>query len=301
MATPSSSPLSRRRFLAGGAALAGAAALGACGKSTKVGPGASGTTTTRAGSSYALAQFFGGPMFVAGRPFRAPFGVADADGLLPPSRTPAELEVQLVGPDGTDLGGPITVPRHADGLPRAYFPLLTTVERSGIYSARTTINDVPAEMQFQVNDAKDVKVIQIGQPLPHLETPTTSDARGVKPICTREPVCPLHDVTVAQAIDEKKPVALLVASPAFCQIAICGPVLDVLLDVRTGHPTVRFIHAEVYADPAKDLDTYAPAIEPLGLHFEPCLVLADTNGNVVDRVDTIFDRSELRDRLSKLA
>lgn len=240
-------------------------------------------------------------MFVAGRELRAPFGVADADGLLPADRTPAELEVQLVGPDGTDLGAPIRVQRHAEGLPRAYFPLLATVERAGIYSARTTIHDVPAEMQFQVNNAADVKVIQIGQALPHLETPTTSDAHGVTPICTRDPICPLHDMTVAQALDAKKPVALLVASPAFCQIAICGPVLEVLLGVRNEHPAVQFIHAEVYADPAKDLNTYAPAIGPLGLHFEPCLVLADTDGNVVDRVDTIYDRTELGDRLSKLA
>lgn len=239
-------------------------------------------------------------MFVAGRPLRAPFGVADEDGLLAVGRTPAQLEVQLVGPDGADLGAPIRVQRHADGLPRAYFPLLATIDRAGIYSARTTIDDVSAEMQFQVNEADDVKVIQVGQPLPRLETPTTSDSRGVQPICTREPVCPLHDLTVAEAIDAKRPLALLVASPAFCQIAICGPVLDILLDVRSEHPAVQFIHAEVFADPAKDLNTYAPAIEPLGLHFEPCLVLTDVDGTVVDRVDTIYDRSELRDRLSKL-
>lgn len=298
MISPSSSPLSRRRFLAGGSALAGAALLGACGKSDS---GAVATTTTTAGASYSLAQFFGGPMFVAGRPIRAPFGVADVDGLLPVKRTPAELEVQLVGPDGADLGAAMTVQRHADGLPRAYFPLLATVERAGIYSVRTTIDDVPAEMQFQVNEAADVKVIQAGQPLPRLETPTTADARGVNPICTREPMCPLHDLTVAQAIEAKRPVALLVASPAFCQIVICGPVLDVLLDVRGEHPGVQFIHAEVFADPAKDLDTYAPVVGPLGLHFEPCLVLTDGEGTVVDRVDTIYDRSELRDRLSKLA
>ena len=35
--------------------------------------------------------------------------------------------------------------------------------------------------------------------------------------------------TLAQALTEKRPLALLVATPAFCQISICGPVLDVLL------------------------------------------------------------------------
>ena len=133
--------------------------------------------------------------------------------------------------------------------------------------------------------------------MPAVETPTTTDARGVTPICTNEPACPLHDVSLTEALAEGAPVALLLATPAFCQIAICGPVLDVLLDVRADHPGVRFLHAEVYAEPAKDLQTYAPIIAPLGLHFEPCLVLVGADGVVVDRIDTIYDRTELQARL----
>jgi hypothetical protein len=64
---------------------------------------------------------------------------------------------------------------------------------------------------------------------------------------------------------------------------------------------VQLLHAEVYADPAKDLTTYAPAVAPLGLHFEPCLVLVGADGTVVDRVDTIYDSVELGERLSRLA
>ena len=94
--------------------------------------------------------------------------------------------------------------------------------------------------------------------------------------------------------------ALLVATPAFCQIAICGPVLDVLLDVAPDHPGIHFLHAEVYANPAKDLDTYAPIVAPLGLHFEPCLLLVGADGTLVERVDTIYDRGELQDRLAAL-
>ena len=96
-------------------------------------------------------------------------------------------------------------------------------------------------------------------------------------------------------------IALLVATPAFCQIAICGPVLDILLDVVDDHPAVRFLHAEVYARPHESLKDYAPIIEPLGLHFEPCLFLVDGTGTVVDRIDTIYDRTELGERLAALA
>lgn len=292
--------LSRRRFLAAGsAAAAGAVLLGACGDDGD----ASGTPPTSGvptgGRGLALAQFFGGPLFVAGRSVRAPFGVADIDGLLSVDDTPESLAVTVLGPDSAPLGDPIEVRRHAEGLPRGYFPLVFEAPEPGIYTARTDIGGEAAEMSMKVDAAADVRVVQPGDPLPAVETPTLDDARGVDPICTNDPVCPLHDVTLAEALTEARPIALLVATPAFCQIAICGPVLDVLLDVVGDHAGVRFLHAEPFAAPP-DLETGAPVVDALGLHFEPCLVLAGSDGSVVERLDTIYDRDELVAALGRL-
>lgn len=280
--------------------MAGAVLIGACSSGDEIDTTDT-TAMTGATSSLALAQFFGGPMFVPGRESRFPFGVADEDGLLPVDRTPKRLEVQLLDSDGEAVGAPVEVMRHAEGLPRAYFPLLATLDRPGIYTAVTEIDGVRAEMAIKVDEPGDVKVIQPGAAMPAIETPTVTDARGVTPICTSKPACPLHDVAVAEVLAEGSPFALLVATPAFCQMAICGPVLDVLLDVRADHAAVRFLHAEVYADPARELTTYAPVVAPLGLHFEPCLLLVGSDGTVADRIDTIYDRSELDSRLAALA
>lgn len=292
--------LTRRQLLVGGSLTAGAVILGACGDDDASDAGDTTSSTAPVAGSLVLAQFFGGPMFVAGEEARLPFGVADENGLLPTEDTPEQLTVQIVGPDGEDAGSPVDVPRHAEGIPRAYFPLRITVDEPGIYTARTEIEGKATEMSFQVHSAADVVVVRPGTAMPALETPTTDDARGVDPLCTADPVCPLHEVTLAQALSEGAPVALLVATPAFCQITICGPVLDVLLDVVGNHPGVRFLHAEVYADPAEDLETYAPAVSSLGMHFEPCLILVGADGRVVDRIDTIYDRTELDARLSAL-
>ena len=296
--------LTRRQVLVGGSATVGAVLLGACGDDGD-GGGASGTTTTTAATgSLVLAQFFGGPMFVPGRENRFPFGVADQDGLLPVEDTPDRLTVQLLDPQGAAVGDPIEVERRSEGLPRAYFPLLATVDEPGIYTARAEIDGAAAEMSLKVDAPGDVRAILPGEDMPALATPTSADARGVTPICTRDPVCPLHDATVAEVLDQGSPLALLVSTPAFCQIQICGPVLDVLLDVVPDHPGVRFLHAEVYADPATSIqgpDAQAPVVNDLGLHFEPCLVLVGPDGVVVDRIDTIYDRSELGERLTQLA
>ncbi len=283
-----SNPVSRRQFLLGTGAAAGAVLLGACGGDDS-------------GGGLALVQFFGGaPMLVAGREVRAPFGLADADGLLPIDRNPTSLTVTLLGPDNEVVGEPVEVERHAEGLPRAYYPLRFTVDAPGIYAGRTEVGGDAVEMAIKIDAAGDVQVIQVGAAMPAIVTPTTADAQGVDPICTHDPVCPLHDVTVADAIAAGRPTALLVASPAFCQIAICGPVLDVLLGVADDHPDVQLLHAEVYAHPDQALDVKTAAVDELGLTFEPCLVLVGSDGTVVERLDTIFDEVEVGEALTRL-
>jgi hypothetical protein len=289
--------VTRRRFLAGGGALAGAVLLGACGDD---GDGAA-TSTTQSSSGLVLVQFFGGPMLVAGAEVRAPFGVADADGLLAVGDNPDALTVTVLDAAGDEVGSAIEVPRHAEGLPRAYFPLRFTAEKPGIYTGRTEVEGEVLEMAIQVDEAGDVSVIQPGEELPAMATPTTADAQGVDPICTADPMCPLHEVTVAAALADGRPLALLVSTPAFCQIQICGPVLDVLLGVTADHPDVRFLHAEVYAHPHEETDTKAPVVDELGLTFEPCLVLVGADGKVVDRLDTIFDATEASEALASLS
>ena len=292
--------ITRRRFLAAGGVGAGAVLLGACRGDEN---GASGSTTTSLAGDFVLAQFFGGPMLVAGREARAPFGVADADGLLPVERTPMTLLVSILGPDGTEVSAPIEVDRRSTGLPRAYFPLRFTVEDPGFYTARVELDGVAVEMAMKVDAPDDVVVIQPGAPMPALATPTLEATAGVDPICTREPACALHDVSLAEALEEGAPIALLVSTPAFCQVAICGPVLDLLLGQVDTHPEVRFIHAEVYAHPESDpdLQDYAATVAALGLHFEPCLVLAGSDGNVAERLDNIFDGTELVEALGRLS
>jgi hypothetical protein len=292
-------PVSRRRFLLGGSAAAGAVLLGACGGDDA----RSGTTTSSPASTgdLSLVQFFGGlPMLVAGGAVRAPFGIADTEDLLPIDATPESLTVTLTGPNGEPVGEPVEVARHNEGLPRGYFPLRFSAGDPGIYTGRTEIAGEALEMAIKVDPAEDVQVIQVGAAMPPIVTPTSADAQGVDPICTDDPVCPLHDVTVADALDAGRPIGLLVATPAFCQITICGPVLDVLLAVADDYPDVQLVHAEVYAHPHDDLDVKAAVVDELGLTFEPCLVLIGRDGAVVERLDTIFDEVEVAEALARL-
>ena len=66
---------------------------------------------------------------------------------------------------------------------------------------------------------------------------------------------------------------------------------------RVGEAIVM-VHADVYADDAASV--VAPAIEALGAQYEPIIYFIDAQGIVVDRLDAIWDRGELSERIDAL-
>ena len=291
--------VSRRRFLASaGGAAAGLVLLGACGDDDDAEP----SGTTAAANDLVLAAYMAGPFHAAGIESRLVFGLADTQGLLTYEDTPEQLELAILGPDGLPAADPVTVQRHGKGLPRAYFPLRATLDEPGIYTVRAELEgQAAAELAFEVKDPAQITVVKPGDPMPPSQTPTTADARGVTPICTAEPACALHDVTVAEALAGGRPLALLVATPKFCKVSACGPVHDVLLSVVAAHPDVHFLHAEVYLHPEVNTDELAPVLGDLRMFAEPALFLVGSDGVVRERLDSIYDGSELSDSLGKLS
>jgi len=292
-------PLSRRAVLAGGA---GMVLLSACGSS---GPKSATTSTAPAGHGNVLVALFDGAgSLVSGRPQRITFAIANQTGALLEKSPPS---IQLtVARDGGSAIGPRTVARHNAGLPRSYYPFTFTPQAAGSYQVTAEVDGQRLTAAFTVGADEDVKIPGVGAPMPVVDTPTTSDHRGVDPICTRSPACPLHSVDLRQALAAKRPTALIIATPAYCQTAICGPVLDVVLHEYEAFPQITFIHSEVY-DSAKDAEAnganakLAPVLQALGMTFEPCLFLIGADGRVAQRIDVIVDEVELRQRLTEFS
>jgi hypothetical protein len=297
---------SRRSFLAGAAAFS---LLAACGDDDAPSPGPEqGAGPTGDGDGQLSVVRFYGPFFVAGAANRVPFGLADEGGLLPAGDSPQELAVTVADPDGNVVADAVPAVLRGEGLPRGYYSFEFTPETAGFYDFSTETDSGEVLSQLQVVEPDDPTVADLigpGDPMPALETPTVDDPRGVTPICTKEPACDLHGVTVARALEEGGPVVLLVATPAFCQTAVCGPVLDVMIDQMGGYPDVRFVHAEVFADPENNstpiaAEDYAPVIGELGLPFEPVLYTIGADGAVRERLDYIFDGTEIDGALARL-
>lgn len=291
-------------MLLGAAGLVGSAVVAGCSRGGRSdGPaGRLGLAPVTGGVLLAGFDVEGGYL-VTGVPQRLTFLVGAPDG-TPTTAAPPELTFRI-SRDGVAVGDPVPVARHGAGVPLPFFPVAVTFAEPGVHVARTELDGVPAEQAFAVSSPSEVSLVQPGGTLPAVETPTTTDARGVDPMCTRTPPCPLHEVTLAEARAEGRPVALLVGSPRFCPSGLCGPVLDLLLEQVGSYPRVRFLHAEVYRDgaaaPDPDRATVTPVVEALGLSFAPSLFLAGGDGTVRSRLDNVFDRDELRAALDAIS
>jgi hypothetical protein len=313
-------PLSRRAVLLGAAGLAGSVVLVAC--------GGSGSKSTTSGTNIALTPDDGSssliPIFgadasyqyvVTGSPQRLAFGVNGPNGehllAVPPS-----LSFQL-SKDGQTVGGPTEVLAHTDGVPIGFYPYRATFDTPGSYHVEVTLDGKKSSAPFDVVAAADSQLVPRGAAMKPSETPTVTDAHGVAPICTRPAgTCPFHAMTLTQALASGRPTALLIATPKFCQIGVCGPVLDLLTEISPQFPGVQIVHAEVYTNaeaifasssgtidrsgtPAAPADVtgtaqLAPVVDTYGLTYEPALYLANAAGTIVDRLDNVFDRGEIR-------
>ncbi len=305
--------LSRRQFLRRAGLGAGLApVVAACSGS----PDAATPTTQR---PQLVHLFSSDHVIAAGIPQRIPFAVVNNGTLDLPDG--AELAVTVLKDaepietltvtgrvvDHDHVGDVDPDHQHADLL--RYFSLRTTLPEVGVYDLRVDFGAAgTGSLPVQTFDPSTVPVVLPGQPLPAIDTPTFDRPVGIDPICTRAPEpCPFHRMSVAEVLAEGRPLALLVATPALCQTAYCGPVVETMIEAAPDFPEVEVIHLEFWANAAEVGGDYADPdlrlaqpVADLGLTFEPSLFLVGGDGIVVDRIDNIFDLDELRGGLAAL-
>lgn len=275
----------RREFLlaAGGAAL-----LAACGSDPTSAPATTGFIVVQ--------RFSNTPLFVPGE-VRLAFSLADADGTLLQTG-PAELKGWIEDFEGKKVTD-VTGVRRAEGIGNPYWEVRATLDRVIIYTLRFEGDDGYGA-QFELFEPAQVQSPRLGEPMPPFDTPTVDDHRGVEPYCTLSPEpCPFHDVTLTEALASGKPVVYVVGTPAHCSTGTCAPGLQFAITEheRVGDRVV-FVHADVYTDDAAT--TVAPAVEALHVDYEPIVYLCAADGVLVDRLDAVWDASELRDRIDAL-
>jgi len=99
----------------------------------------------------------------------------------------------------------------------------------------------------------------------------------------------------------KRPVVLTFATPLLCQSRVCGPVVDIVEQVKAGAPKdVAFIHQEIYKD-NKVSEGVRPQVAAWRLQSEPWTFVIDRSGRVATRFEGAFSAGELQRALAKVA
>lgn len=180
------------------------------------------------------------------------------------------------------------------GLYRAAIPF----DQAGQWEIEFEVSTGEATQPFLVLVADEPHTIAVGDEAPRVATPTL-DTTPVEDLTTDSPVDEaFYRVSLDEALESGRPTVVVFATPAYCQTATCGPMMQQLKDVQPDYPDVNWIHVEVYQgfnEPgfAPDLDHLAPAVAAFKLQSEPWVFVMDETGVVVARIEGVLADGEL--------
>jgi len=131
---------------------------------------------------------------------------------------------------------------------------------------------------------KDKVVAPVGTKAISGKTPVATKPADLAKICTREPPCPMHYISLDKALASGKPTVITFATPLLCSSRMCGPVVDeqMLAFQKIGKAKANFIHLEIY--PQRDINKPAPLFVRWGVQSEPWLIVIDRSGTIRSRL-----------------
>ncbi len=240
-----------------------------------------------------------------GSPQRAPFFLYGSDGIPIVNDVPELISATLQLPSGRTID--VNLNKFDEGIPTPYFPLFFETNEIGLHKVSYLIDGNIQSLSFIVAERDQIDLIQIGEQLRDSQIPTFDNPLNFAVICTRFDPCPYHSLTLKEALSNTLPTALLISTPGFCQTSICGPSLEILINLLGENPDFNVIHAEVYTNPEKISESsnlrelLSPVINDYGMTFEPSFITANSQNKLTARLDYAFDKREMEAALSTIS
>jgi hypothetical protein len=139
----------------------------------------------------------------------------------------------------------------------------------------------------------------VGSKAKPLATPVATSPAGRKKICTREPACPLHEISLDDALAAGRPTVVNFGTPLLCTSQICGPVVDEQMVVADKLAAkASFVHVEIY--PSRNTGKPVRALTEYGFSTEPWLLVVDRDGVIRARYEGPVTAGQIEDALRPL-
>ncbi len=163
-----------------------------------------------------------------------------------------------------------------------------------------------AELRFPVHETTEA--VGVGQQAPSSKNKTVNDVEGLHQLTTGSLQDPdLYQLTISDARHNGLPTIVVMASPAFCTNAVCGPqveTLQQLKDIRKGE--ANFIHVDIYDNPDEiqgDLSRarLSPTVPEWNLPSPEWTFVIDREGVVTHRFEGYATLEELETALDSVS
>ena len=271
--------MDRRSFLKSSGALVSLA--GVSGTLAACGGGGGGIPDGPAQLNVTITSF----EFLTGPERPVPFAVRTLDNV---ELRDAQIVVYLRDPDGEVLGGPFeTRFTEAPGTGLGLYIADLAIEEPGPVEIVAVEGERYGAAAVNAVAPENSEVAAPGDVAPVVATPTTEQELGYETICTQDPPCGMHEVSLDEALEAGQPVMLLFATPEYCQTVVCGPAVEIVDGVRNDGDwgETAWIHCEIYSETGgSELVTGKPVRE-WNLPSEPWLFAIDAQGAVTSRLD----------------
>jgi hypothetical protein len=131
----------------------------------------------------------------------------------------------------------------------------------------------------------------VGSPATPVDTPVATTEAKLKQICTRQPPCHMHAISITDALKNGKPTVIVFSTPLLCESQLCGPVTDEQILVSQKYAGKgNFIHVEEFLPgrqlkpPAPTLENQAPGFKAWHLQSEPWIFVVGRTGRISARL-----------------
>jgi hypothetical protein len=277
------------------ATLGAALVLGAC--AGEVAPGASPSSSSLA------AQVVASEILVGNQ--RIPIGITDHN-------TPvndATVHVRSFKLQGTTgvFRGESDAPFKGEGLAGGgvYIAHLSFDKPGdwGVEVTATRPNGARLSQRLPINVIDTPLVPAVGQPAPMTHNPTAKDVSDVETIDSGRPPDDMHQLSIADAIQQHRPALVVFATPAFCTSNTCGPEVKVIQGLEPAYrDRLTFIHVEIYRDfkPDPSKRKLAQAVVDWRLQTEPWVFLIDSKGIIQSRFEGPTASDEVKAAIDQL-
>ena len=180
--------------------------------------------------------------------------------------SPSATVQSFFEPDPEELGEPVETSfalfRPFPLVERGLYSTNLTFDRAGEWAIQATVlgddaSPKRARLFFEVPEAS--KAPAIGDAAIKSVNRTERDVESLAELTTGFMKDPdLYQVTIADAVESGKPTVIVMASPAFCTNAVCGPQVEVLRELKNEFPdSANFIHVDLYDNPMRSRETWA--------------------------------------------